>query len=213
MRHEGCQCPCIPKCCPQGYILKKNWDNRGLHHGYDCQKLPNAPLPIVQIKDDLTEPVNQTFFAGVFPSCEGLGPNWTYTHHLTFELEPIYDDYILHLGENETVMTQFGNDHDQAYMTQNDVKDDSTIVKHLMFFCFDQMEDAMLHGVETVALTCPKKKLSKLPLSKCCPQGKVLQVENNTCIDDPNNSSLSIPINGHMYKGDELEIDANKVNI
>ena len=110
-------------------------------------------------------------------------------------------------------MTQFGNDHDQTYMTQNDVKDDSTIVKHLMFFCFDQMEDSLLHGVETVALTCPKKKLSKLPLKKCCPQGKVLQVENSTCVDDPNDSSLSIPINGHMYNGDELEIDANKVNI
>ena len=216
MRHEGCQCPCIPKCCPQGYILQKNDNNDGgLHHGYDCQKLPNdAPsLPIVQIKDDPTEPVNQTFFAGVFPSCEGLGSNWTYTHHLDFELEPIYEDYILHLGENETVTTQFDNHLEQSY-TKNDLKNDSTLVKHLMFFCFDQLELEGGKEEKTVALTCPKKKLPKLPLRKCCPQGKVLQGKKNTCVDAPNgSSSLSIPINGHMYKGDELEIDVNKVNL
>ena len=111
MSQEGCQCPCIPKCCPQGYILKKN-NTGGLHHGYDCQKSTNnvLSLPKVQIKDDPREqPVNQTFFAGVFPSCEGLGSKWEYTHYLNFELEPIFDDYILHLGENgETVTTQFG---------------------------------------------------------------------------------------------------------
>ena len=210
MSHEGCQCPCIPKCCPQGYILKKN-NTGGLHHGYDCQKSTNnvLSLPKVQIKDDPREqPVNQTFFAGVFPSCKGLGLKWEYTHYLNFELEPIFDDYILHLGENgETVTTQFGNIHQNEY---NHWKYDSTIVKHLMFFCFDQLE---LEGgeMETVALTCPKKELSKFHISKCCPQGKVLHGENNSCIDDATNSSLSIPINGHLYKGDELEIDMKKV--
>ena len=38
-----------------------------------------------------------------------------------------------------------------------------------MYFCFDVMEEEN----ETVALTCPHKKLTK-SLAKCCPQGQII---------------------------------------
>ena len=183
---ENCYCPCLQKCCPKGYILKKNEKN-GIHHGYDCQESSDQTLPTIPMKHLNKTPLNQKFYPGGFPTCEGLGMDWTYDIHegKNFELEVHENDYqILHLGgnkeKNETIIGQIHMDP-------------------LMFFCFDQMEHQ-----KSVVLTCPKPKKIFGTISKCCPMGQ--ELNGTDCVQTNNPSvSLSVPINGHVYHGQKLD--------
>ena len=44
------------------------------------------------------------FYAGVFPACEGLEPDWIYEVHDQFEVDVKYEDeYILNLNDSTKV--------------------------------------------------------------------------------------------------------------
>ena len=76
--------------------------------------------------------------------------------------------------------------------------------KELMFFCFDFLEDQS----KTVAITCPRKPLSRNSFAKCCPPGKMILTnddasENFGCT--AKEEAWKVPINGHIYSSTELE--------
>ena len=75
-----------------------------------------------------------------------------------------------------------------------------------MYFCFDLLEDPNLQPDEfqTVAVTCPKKTLTKDPkISKCCPHGQVLDESFENCVNATEGSHIEddwrLQINGHLY--------------
>ena len=72
-----------------------------------------------------------------------------------------------------------------------------TIMKPLMFFCFDIMDE------NTVALTCPKVELKK-PINRCCD----LTDPTDECTDE----NWELPINGHLFN-DSVKWTNNKVGL
>ena len=45
------------------------------------------------------------FYAGVFPACKGLEPNWLYDMHDQFEVDVTYEDkYVLMLNDSTKVI-------------------------------------------------------------------------------------------------------------
>ena len=79
-----------------------------------------------------------------------------------------------------------------------------------MYFCFDLLEDQEKQSDEfqTVAITCPKKTLTKEPkITKCCQHGQVLDGKFENCVDKGQDSSIEdnwrLQINGHLYRGYE----------
>ena len=82
--------------------------------------------------------------------------------------------------------------------------------KPLMYFCFDLLEDqsSTPDQFQTVAVTCPKKKLTKEPkITKCCPHGQVLDNASENCVGEGQELGIEdkwrLQINGHLYRGYE----------
>ena len=82
-----------------------------------------------------------------------------------------------------------------------------------MYFCFDLLgqnaEDPASGPFETVAITCPNKKLAEKPkIRKCCQHGEVLDSTLDSCV---NGSSVNptitdrwkLQINGYLHNGYE----------
>ena len=104
-----CKGPCLPKCCIGSKVLKRN--PNGLHHGFDCVNNDAKILFDIKLKDgkmktkiDKAE-AEMKFYAGVFPACEGLEPNWLYDMHDQFEVDVTYEDkYVLMLNDSTKVI-------------------------------------------------------------------------------------------------------------
>ena len=171
-----------------GHELKRNEKN-GEHHGFDCvlSSLPwNITVPIYQY--DIPEFSQQTFYAGIFPFCDGLAsPDWTYDlSDENFEMDFLaVDEYKLY-SRNKTieVLGQEANEESDIY---------------LIHYCFDVLNET------SVALTCPKARLSK-PISKCCPIGEAYMYIENTgqgecmaLINETETNNVWIPINGLLF--------------
>ena len=87
-----------------------------------------------------------------------------------------------------------------------------------MYFCFDVLEspDVELDQFQTVAVTCPKKKLTKEPkITKCCPHGQVLDGTSENCVGEGEDLSIEdkwrLQINGHLYHGYDGPLDEKKL--
>ena len=93
-----------------------------------------------------------------------------------------------------------------------------------MYFCFDLLDDPNLQPDEfqTVAITCPKKTLTKDPkITKCCPHGQVLDVKFENCVNAFQGSHIEhdwrLQINGHLYgegplKENDIIVPYNKTD-
>ena len=90
---EECKCPCLPKCCLEGYVLIES-DSPKSVHGFKCVKEENGQnLPSIKISGILKNEhfvnassafyINSTAASGqgVFPSCEDLDEGWKYAHY------------------------------------------------------------------------------------------------------------------------------------
>ena len=89
-----------------------------------------------------------------------------------------------------------------------------------MYFCFDLLgqnaENPDSGPFETVAITCPNKKLEEKPkIRKCCPHGEVLDQRMEKCVGKDSKLNITddwrIQINGHLYKGYDGPIKEKKI--
>ena len=176
-----------------GYELKRNGKN-GKNHGFDCVI---SSLSSVSWKNNITVPISgyaisefsqqqQTFYAGIFPFCDGLlasAEDWIYDlSEENFEMDFLAVDEYKFYSRNKSieVLGQEANEESDIY---------------LIHYCFDTLKE------KSVALTCPKSKLSK-PISKCCPIGKAYKYFENTggkCVNETEKNNVWIPINGHLF--------------
>ena len=96
-----CQCPCLPKCCPEGEVLKLiDYD-----HGVQCVPGSVDHHQIrVTLLDDLKDiPSNgHKFYSNVFPACEGLPrEGWKYEMYTQFNLSAdVEEEYLLYTYKN-----------------------------------------------------------------------------------------------------------------
>ena len=84
-----------------------------------------------------------------------------------------------------------------------------------MYFCFDLLgqntEDPSTGPFETVAITCPNKKLEEKPkIKKCCQHGEVLDSTLDNCVSasgvEPSiTDRWKLQINGYLHNGYEKE--------
>ena len=177
-----------------GYELKRNEKN-GKNHGFDCVisssssiswKNNNITVPISGYAISEFSQQQQTFYAGIFPFCDGL-------------LEPA-EDWIYDLSEENFEMDFLAVDEYKFYSRNKSIEvlgqeanEESDI--YLIHYCFDILKE------KSVALTCPKSKLSK-PISKCCPIGKAYKYFEDTggkCVNETEKNNVWIPINGHLF--------------
>ena len=78
-----------------------------------------------------------------------------------------------------------------------------------MYFCFDLLGDnnepSNTDKLQTVAITCPKKRFTKeRKIQKCCPHGQALDrklrcVGKNLAVNATDKWTLQV--NGHLYDG------------
>ena len=142
-----------------GHELKKNNEKNGENHGFDCV-LSSSSVP----GNNITVPISgyaisefsqqQTFYAGIFPFCDGLAPDWTYDlSEENFEMDFLAVDEYKFYSRNKSieVLGQEANDESDIY---------------LINYCFDILNQI------SVALTCPKSRsgscTSELQLKVIC---------------------------------------------
>ena len=112
---EECKCPCLPKCCLEGYVLIESGSPKSVH-GFECVKGENGQnLPSIKIsgmlKNDHSFNVSSAFYInstaasgqGVFPSCEDLDEGWKYAHYTENFTVNADTQNKLHLRINEPV--------------------------------------------------------------------------------------------------------------
>jgi len=216
---EECKCPCLPKCCLDGYILIES-DSPSLH-GFECEKGKNEQkLPSINISGMLKNKhsvnassafyINSTAASGqgVFPSCEDLDKGWKYAHYTeNFAVDADTDQkMILKINETEKNYTLTSTTFDDI-LYQEILTTSATKTRPMLHFCFDFLRTN--GNLVTVALTCPRVDFTAKDFAKvhkCCPFGKAYRDSSlETCEDVTDQGKWQLPINGHMYNESFLE--------
>ena len=127
---QNCQCPCLPKCCPENYTLSRE----PKLHGLSCKKfdgnlLPKVPL--LNVTND--EGKQQMFFKSAFPSCAGLGKenNSKTMKQQTATNEEDYNDWVYTVHPQDTFVLKTASLLGYTLYTHQEVLDKENKTKNV----------------------------------------------------------------------------------